>query len=225
MLCQLKLKMQIITLVRCLYILHHPDACGESWKTQKQLLMGWGDWLCPHFSLYCSLRGCCHCSLVGLPLVELCLPGVLKASLDVLETASKRGMTQMDSNVHSSCIHGCLWLNTLRLFSFTQQPRSPSRHLTSVWLGRKSNSSRPVLENAFRKGSPGKCQGHPPCPVGSSQQLILCRRQLQGREMLMLCMSLLLLQPWGCLLLQPTARNFQAVLLGFTRDLLIALKC
>lgn len=47
---------------------------------------------------------------VALPLVKLCLPGVLKASPDVLETASKRGMTQTgeDGNVHPSCIHGCL---------------------------------------------------------------------------------------------------------------------
>lgn len=104
--------------------------------------------------------------------------------------------------------------------------------LTTLWLGRKSSSTsrksstiRPGLGNAFRKGSPGKCQGCPPHPVGSSKQLILCRRQLQGREVLMVCMPLLLLlQPWGCLL-QPTARNFQAILLQFTRDLLIAWKC
>lgn len=58
-------KMQIITLVRNLYTLHHPDACGESCKTQKQPLTGWGDWFCPHLSLYCSLRAYSHCSLGG----------------------------------------------------------------------------------------------------------------------------------------------------------------
>lgn len=57
-------------------------------------------------------------------------------------------------------------------------------------------------------GGSEKFQGHPPRPVSSSKQLMLmlCRRQLQGSKTLLLCTSLLLLQPGVCLLLQPTAR-------------------
>lgn len=56
-------------------------------------------------------------------------------------------------------------------------------------------------------GGSEKCQGHSPCPLSSSKQLMLmlCRRQLQQSGML-LCTSLLLLQPEGCLFLQPFAR-------------------
>lgn len=86
----------------------------------------------------------------------------------------------------------------------------------SVWLGRKSSTNRAGLTMPSGRAAQGSARDTLPCPVGSSKQLILCRRQLQGREMRMLCMSLLL-QPWGCLLLQPTARNFQKILLIYMR--------
>ena len=85
------------------------------------------------------------------------LPDVLKAFPEVLETTSKRGMRQTaeDSNftIHSSCTHGCLWLNTLKLFSFAQKPGSPRRQLSSAWVGRRASTSRPGLECAARKGN------------------------------------------------------------------------
>lgn len=96
--------------------------------------MGWGDWFCPHLSLGSSLRGCCHCSLGGLNPCETmpaCLKGFTRCAGN---SPPKRGMTQTaeDSNVHSSCIHGYLWLTTLKLFSFAQKPWSPSSPVSDL---------------------------------------------------------------------------------------------
>lgn len=151
----------------------------------------------PHLSLCCSFRGFCHHSLGGLTACETvhawCLKGFTRCAGNNLQ---EKDDTSCWGQQRTFQLHP--WVPV------TQHPQAlqlcsgatvSHRHLISAGVGRRSSTSRPGLEHAFRESSPGKCQGHPPCSVASSKQLILCRRQLQGREMLMLCMSLLLLQP------------------------------
>lgn len=146
-----------------------PDACGESWETlftSSSRQLGVGGWLgypSPPFHPLVLSEVAATAAWVAELLVKLflncnsLLTDVLKAFPDVLETISKTGMRQTaeDSNftTHSSCTHGCLWLNTLKLFSFAQRPGTPSRKLSSAWVGRRASTSRTSLEHAARKGN------------------------------------------------------------------------
>lgn len=117
---------------------------------------------CPHLSLYCSLRGCCYCSLGGLTTCETVPALGVKGFTRCWKQPPREGWHKRLSTAVSIPAHPWVPVTQhLQLFSFARSHGLPADTSQCVtWKKIKHQQSR--LENAFRKGSPGKCQGHPP---------------------------------------------------------------